>query len=67
MKRKNTIEAERPLLILVGAISALAMLALVLLCIGAAAEDETSANYWYEKSLELYNNGSLEELPLSKM
>ena len=61
MKRKNTIEAERPLLILAGAISALAMLALVLLCIGALAEDETSADYWYEKSLELYNNGSLED------
>ena len=44
-----------------GAGFALAMLTLAALCIGAAAEDEKSADYWYEKSLELYNNGSLEE------
>jgi len=44
-----------------GARFALAMLVLAAICIGAAAEDEKSANYWYEKSLEQYNNGSLEE------
>ncbi len=63
MKRKKTLEAEKPSMIVVGARFALFMLALtvLLLCIGAIAEDEKSANYWYEKSLELYNNGSLEE------
>jgi len=61
MKRKRALEAEKPSTIVVGARLALAMLALAVLCIGAVAEDENSANFWYEKSLEQYNNGSLEE------
>ncbi|MDD4448052.1 MAG: tetratricopeptide repeat protein [Methanothrix sp.] len=60
MKLKGTLRTERPLLIAEAGF-ALAMLTLAALCIGAAAEDEKSADYWYEKSLELYNNGSLEE------
>ena len=61
MKRKKTLEAKKPSMIVVGVRFALAMISLAILCIGAVAEDEKSANYWYEKSLDLYNNGSLEE------
>ncbi|MFZ3049573.1 MAG: hypothetical protein WA106_02075, partial [Methanothrix sp.] len=61
MKRKKTLDAKKPSMIVVGVRFALAMISLAILCIGAVAEDEKSANYWYEKSLDLYNNGSLEE------
>jgi tetratricopeptide (TPR) repeat protein len=61
MKRKKTLEAKKPSMIVVGVRFALAMISLAILCIGAVAEDEKSANYWYEKSLDLYNNGSLED------
>ena len=61
MKRKKTLDAKKPSMIVVGVRFALAMISLAMLCIGAVAEDEKSANYWYEKSLDLYNNGSLEE------
>jgi len=61
MKRKKTLDAKKPSMIVVGVRFALSMIALAILCIGAVAEDEKSANYWYEKSLDLYSNGSLEE------
>jgi len=61
MKQKKTLEAEKPSMIIVGARFSLAMLALAIFSIGSVAEDDKSANYWYEKSLEQYSNGSLEE------
>jgi len=61
MRQKKTLEAEKPSMRVAGARFAFAMLALSLLCICAVAEDKESANYWYDKSVEQYNNGSLEE------
>ncbi len=68
MRQKRTLRAERLSKIAIGAgiwtavNAALSIVLLGALFVGpVAGEEDQGRDYWYEKSLELYNNGSLED------
>lgn len=68
MRQQRTLRAERLSKIAIGAglwnavNAALSIVLMSALFVGpAAGEEDQDQDYWYEKSLELYNNGSLED------